>query len=527
MDDAATPHGLGGWPGPARPWKTDRPGNWFVRHWRGELSLGVSYWAIGVLLGNIAQLVLLGLVRDDPADTSLSLRAMAALQLGALAAFALLQVWIDVGIWRSASRHTSRGGRAFLAVTAQVMVVLGVLSVFGLGAKSHVLDRWSELLTLALDRDPMPPVTIARGSDGHSLLLVGTLGSGSAQRVRQALAAAPGVRVLHLNSRGGRLYEGRAIAQEVRRRGLDTFVEAQCASACTFVYLAGHDRGATTEARIGFHSASIGGAEHSDPEGTQEMLSAYRAVGLSSAFLARVQATPSSQMWYPTRDELLDNGIVTRVSRGGESALLAMSGVHSAADYRKFLLTQPGWAALEARWPGTLAHVVAVGWAAHEGGASDDRVIAASREATLALVPRALAQASDDQLQAFHRLVADEIAAAAALGPEECGRFLDGKLEIMARFPTDLLARDQALTTALLAAPGAPSQLPSKAATESALRAALRQLPRDELDAIIAPEQHRDQPLLRCNAMRDLHGVLDTLPAARRIDALRRLYPES
>src|SRR5262249_46937995 len=152
-----------------------------------------------------------------------------------------------------------------------------------------------------------------------ALVLNGPLGSGSAAAVRQALEAAPEIRLLHLNSQGGRLFEGQAIAREVRARGLDTFVEGLCASACTLIFVAGADRGATVDARLGFHSASLGlGAmEDADPSGTEFMLEAYRAAGLSPEFLAHVKATPHSGIWYPTHEELLADHVVTRFSQGG------------------------------------------------------------------------------------------------------------------------------------------------------------------------------------------------------------------
>jgi hypothetical protein len=342
--------------------------------------------------------------------------------------------------------------------------------------------------------------------------------------VRQALDAAPDIRVLHLNSQGGRLFEGKAIAHEVRRRGLDTFVESQCASACTFVFLAGRDRGATADAKIGFHSASIAGVDDNDPAGTEGMLSTYRAAGLPESFLERVRATPHSQIWYPTREELMASHVVTRLSDGGESALLAMSGVRSAAEYRHFLLSQPLWSAVEASWPGTLDRAVAAAWGVHEQGGDDDRVLATSRDVIRGLVPRAVAAASDEHLDAYNQLVIDEITAALALGPVECGRFLDGQLDVAALFPEKLVARDRTLTNAVLAAPPMhPRPLPA-AMGRAAVRAALHTLPSGEIQVIAAPARYREDPRLRCTATRDLHQAIGALSSTQRHDALRAIY---
>src|SRR5206468_12093495 len=127
---------------------------------------------------------------------------------------------------------------------------------------------------------------------------------GSALEVQKILDAAPGATSLMLNSAGGRVMEAQQLARAVRIRNLNTYVEDLCASACTYVFLAGKDRAATPNARIGFHQPSFPGLDADDQRSrTQDMLEAYRAAELPEAFIQRIAKTHSEDMWYPTRDE--------------------------------------------------------------------------------------------------------------------------------------------------------------------------------------------------------------------------------
>ena len=82
--------------------------DYFIRHWRGDLSLGVSYWANG--FGNF--LVLFAVSTVAAMESVASLKLVAVLSLLVFATGIVGSVWQLVGVWRSASNHVSRGGCA-------------------------------------------------------------------------------------------------------------------------------------------------------------------------------------------------------------------------------------------------------------------------------------------------------------------------------------------------------------------------------------------------------------------------------
>jgi hypothetical protein len=101
--------------------------NYFARHWRGDLSLALSFWINGVLVNLVTvavALVPIIYLERNPQDGNLTILALAVFFI---VAGALLGIWQLVGIWRSASHHVLRGGRKFWSIAAKVVVVLASL----------------------------------------------------------------------------------------------------------------------------------------------------------------------------------------------------------------------------------------------------------------------------------------------------------------------------------------------------------------------------------------------------------------
>jgi hypothetical protein len=89
--------------------------NYFIRHWRGELSLPVSYWInniLSVLLIYALAAPLVAFVGDGRTAGNGSIAA--AYSLYFITALAI-SLWQLIGVWRSATHHPSRGGKAFWA----------------------------------------------------------------------------------------------------------------------------------------------------------------------------------------------------------------------------------------------------------------------------------------------------------------------------------------------------------------------------------------------------------------------------
>jgi hypothetical protein len=284
--------------------------SWFLSHWRGETSLGIAYWLNGILLGTLLpSLVLIGFSFMNPLKFSLRLSALTVLILRLLQ-FALY-IWVTVGIVRSANRHTSRGGSLFWANAARVMICIGVVHTVVRLDKTQIPEI-RLMAALAAGHDPMGMASVNATPDGRTIILDGTLGEGSVGKLQKVIDASPHATTLVLNSDGGRGQEAEELARRVRRRHLNTYVQGQCLSACTYVFLAGIKRQAAEDAELGFHQPSgLDPTAEAQKGLIQEMVEYYRSEGLREWFIDRVVATPPADMWYPTRRELVDAGVIT------------------------------------------------------------------------------------------------------------------------------------------------------------------------------------------------------------------------
>jgi len=90
---------------PPLPPQAARSRNYLVRHWRGELSLPVSYWLNGTVSGLVVGLVIGGMAYlinwQGDAEPVVWLSTLIASWILA----ALLTIWQAVGIWRAAIRY--------------------------------------------------------------------------------------------------------------------------------------------------------------------------------------------------------------------------------------------------------------------------------------------------------------------------------------------------------------------------------------------------------------------------------------
>ena len=350
-------------------------GNYLVRHWRGDVSLGVSYWvnSWGVTLLTAGMLTLILKPLDD---LSLRWASAAAILLNICAV--VVGVWSTVGVWRSAQRHVSRGGSALWAAVAYVVVVLGAIGMASNGFL-YQLPQVKEHWLIATNKDPLGHVELQLTRNRKALLITGGMGVGSAASVEKVLDENPSVTTLMLNSPGGRIGEGIDIASLVRDRGLNTYVEEHCESACTFIFLAGVDRAATDSAQIGFHRAFFPGMNTKlDARMTKQMLDQYRSAGLSEEFLARVSATNAQDMWYPTHEELVSANVVNRRSLGGELPRVAK---YDSKAYLAFQYAgDPIVRAINDHFRGAADEAASAAWALYEQGVPQTRRYGVQRE---------------------------------------------------------------------------------------------------------------------------------------------------
>lgn len=497
--------------------------NYFVRHWRGELSLGISYWLNGSVLTPLVLVTLYAAV-GMMENGGYSLRAISFASLGTLLFSVIAWLWSIVGIWRSANHHVARGGSSGWASLARVGVVVSTITMVG-QLTTTALPQIKEFALIASGNDPMGNIEIKVAANGQSVILYGVLREGSAVEVQKILDAAPGATSLVLNSAGGRMLEAQQLARAVRSRDLSTYVEDLCASACTFVFLAGKDRAATPNARIGFHQPSFPGVDSATQQSmTEDMIDVYRAAQLPDAFIQRIAKIPPEDIWYPTRDELIAAHVITRVSLGGEAGITGLR-MRSKQELLLILGESPLFQAIEKRFPGTTNKAVERGWAVKERGGNDADIQNAMRSITSEIYPDLLKTTDVSTLDSYVKLMISEMSAAQAISGEACARLMAGKLDITQTLPRDIVEQEQQLLLHALASPPTTALTPPDPAQfTQAMQTASANMPQKYKDVVADTNAYAGQPGLVCEATIAFFRSIDALSPQERHVALRGMF---
>jgi hypothetical protein len=283
--------------------------SYWLRHWRGALPLAVSFWINGNLLSVAAVALVMGLSSTDLAAEMP--RWFSAAGVAYWIALLVLTVWQLVGIWRSAVNHIRAGYSRGWARVAQATVLFGVFtsatSLITVGAPQAL-----EFTQLALGQDPLGAYELRILKNGTELELSGAIVFGLTDEVAEALARRPAVKIVHLNSHGGRVSEARKLRALIAARGLTTATETGCFSACTLAYAAGKERLIRADASLGFHQYSFPGVQQSAFQRQYEKdKNDWLARGIDAAFVERAYAAPHDQLWEPQHRELFAARFVT------------------------------------------------------------------------------------------------------------------------------------------------------------------------------------------------------------------------
>lgn len=288
-------------------------GNYFVRHWRGELSLGISYWANGLLA---TVLVLFATNTLVTLQDLVSLKLVAFLSVLLHVTAIIASVWQIVGCWRAASNHVSRGGLSVWATLAKVAGVFGAIQALALFVNT-IGPQTIEMVSIITGDEKIPAFNVRVLPGGTEVEFRGGLRAGCATELEKILTAVPQAKVLHINSPGGRLGEAKAIMTLVRARNLTTYTSEYCSSAATLVLMSGKERVVAAGAKVGFHAGTLPGVTIEQQQNMDGMVrTIMRSANVSDDFIRRVLATPSDQMWYPSIEEMRSAGVITSQSAG-------------------------------------------------------------------------------------------------------------------------------------------------------------------------------------------------------------------
>lgn len=442
--------------------------NFFVRHWRGELSLPVSYWAINfctfIASAGLVAVVNATLVPSRGYEPSLLL----AVNILTWLTLALILVWQVVGLWRSARRRAIELGKlrrsAFWPLAAQLAAVLGVLQ-FTATFTATGAPTLAEFSRIVFQNDPdIPDATVTVADGGRTVKIEGGIKYGLSREVETVLDATPLVTALELDSLGGRIAEATKLFDLVRSRHLDTFVSGECSSACTLVFAAGDNRFVDAAGFLGFHSGSWPGATAADIEEMNAMWAAsFASVGISSAFLERAMATPNTEMWYPIHDELRQAGVLSGDIASVRHVPEGFSASGSIESVRQSILALGTlYEALDAFAPDAASRIYEAG-SQYELGlitAENFRSVI-SRQIGMTVRAR-MPNLHDEALVEYASFAAEQYGYLRQNDPDACFRYAAGTdptFDISAHLTAELVQRDVAFSERAIRSPVIPRAL--------------------------------------------------------------------
>jgi hypothetical protein len=415
-------------------------GGYFSRHWHGELSLPVSFWInlillplpVGFALGGLTTWV--SLLGEQMRSGSVAWLIFWPIALA-------IDIWCLVGTWRSAVLHVERGGTWLWAAAARVVVALGLLGTVA-SAVFNYLPNISSYVQMARGIDPIGKLEMTLSPDGRRLRLQGPVGMGDATRLRALLGQSNTLRVVDLESPGGRVREADRIAGLLRAQAPQVRVTGPCESACTLLFMAGSPRRMLPAGRLGFHRASTGSFNPLlDEIVNRELADIYRKAGLPDELISRALSTPPWRMWYPETNDLTSQGLLSAPTRTLDASLPARERAQ-LADVVDALDMHDSWQALDRRFPGTIADAANRLHSARSGGASDDDAQLAAQRVVEPLLPQLLFHAGPEVREQFMLLLTAQLASARAGGTAACQSLLTGEASIRRAMPPTLGERE-------------------------------------------------------------------------------------
>lgn len=292
---------------------TNKWNNYIARHWRGELSLPISYW-INSFLGNIA--IALGVYAiinwADLKDNFLP-------EIGLLASILIwtttivICLWMWVGVWRSATVYRHNHINSSWGGVAKFMVIIAAIKFLASFVQTGI-PQISEYYKIYAGDAEVGKYAFRVLRNGQELEFSGGITFGAAKEFERFVDAMGAIKMVTLNSRGGRLSEAERIGNLIRQRNLNTYVSNRCLSACTIIFLSGRERLIAKDAALGFHQPDFPGMTDEDRRNTIAIEKRrLQELGVSASFAHKANLAPPKSMWYPTQSELVSAGVVTKV----------------------------------------------------------------------------------------------------------------------------------------------------------------------------------------------------------------------
>jgi hypothetical protein len=484
--------------------------NFILKYWNGEYPLAFSYWGIAVVLSNaIVYGAYFLVVALASYSHSLTYSAWIVISYGIFTC--AFKIWVTIGVWRSSTNYsnsiqnkTKRWGSV-----AKFFIVIGVLT-FIASLNEEFLPSLKLMPQFMFGGDTAGKINTELLDGGRTLKISGVFGNSSFNEINITLKNTPTIKRLYLSSNGGRLQEVTQIAQLVQNLKLETYVEDECLSFCTVVFLAGYPRYATPMAKIGFHKPSYGTDNEMsliNQTGIDSSTALYKSFNLPDDFVKKIFETPNDDMWYPSYKELLSSGVVSELSLGGQSNSIKLG--NTTPEIIKSLAQIELFNKYEKKSPGFLNAAAEIALPLVVSGKSDTEVFNAIRAYIIPFSSKVIANSTPQIRKEFADLGKKEALEIAQFGSKACTAFLKGTLDITKILSKELVSTETSLLNKAIDSDFIKPNFTNEAYIKSIQTAAINMTP-EELEAISAPSAKNEGAV--CNGMVKFFTGIVNLP---------------
>lgn len=287
--------------------------NYFKKHWKGQLSLALSFWINYLSVAILFRVISFFLTGRK---AYLSPIQAARFSLILLVVFLVTYPWRIVGLWRSTNNHSKKYGASASVITVRFIVIVGVLLTIPI--QIVAIPAYKFAFKRSFFKDPHAQYTLTLKQDDTLIHFEGSMGYGLSQDVSRIITSNPGIKGIILDTTGGRSYEGRQLAKLIGKYDLDTYSLKHCVSAGTIAFLAGNKRYLADESYLLFHLPVLEdhylGWDFNVEEIMENDFTKFADNGIQQSFIDKLLAeTKINDYWIPTKQELLDAGVIHKV----------------------------------------------------------------------------------------------------------------------------------------------------------------------------------------------------------------------
>jgi hypothetical protein len=444
----------------------------------------------------------------------------------------IILIWQVVGTWRSATNYPKDKvwGRV-----AKVMLVVGVIRSL-VDFAQNGLPQIQEVYAIFRGDERVGNFAFRVLHDGRELEFSGGITFGAAKEFERFLNAVGGVQLVHLNSTGGRILEAQRIGDLIRSRNLNTYVSHQCLSACTIIFLSGHERLVTAEAKIGFHQPDIPGI---DAEGRRaiinEEMQRLRTLGLSEAFARKAnQATPDD-MWFPSTSELLAEKAATRLVNSADFAVSGLAQSQLTDDsIERTLLANDLFVAIRKVDPDTYKAILERFREGIRRGKTPLELRSDIFPLTINVFFELLPYASDDNLLTFTQSMVHQLSILNSADPTDCYYSINpekagsGTLPMVNPKYKELFEQEQKLEAQIISQfSGRDKQIPNKKDVGGSIDkvfVGLKGQFGDDLQLLSADDVAADKYQAYCQVLVSMYASVLKLPRNQAVAVLRYIF---